>query len=101
MRPLEFLNLICLLPDIAGATNQLCSLFFASASASFITNGLKPEAIPPLFLWLGKIERVLGPRSSILSSRAFSALEPIPITAITAAVPIIIAKPFWRFRNKN
>ena len=28
----------------------------------------------------------------MLSSRAFSALEPIPITAMTAAVPIMIAK---------
>ena len=28
----------------------------------------------------------------MLSSRAFSALDPIPITAITAAVPMIIAK---------
>ena len=28
----------------------------------------------------------------MLSSRAFSALEPMPITAITAAVPIIIAR---------
>ena len=27
----------------------------------------------------------------MLASRAFSALDPIPITAITAAVPIIIA----------
>ena len=27
----------------------------------------------------------------MLCSRAFSALEPIPITAITAAVPMIIA----------
>ena len=27
----------------------------------------------------------------MLASRAFSALEPIPITAITAAVPIMIA----------
>ena len=28
----------------------------------------------------------------MLSSRAYSALEPIPITAMTAAVPIMIAK---------
>ena len=38
------------------------------------------------------IDKVLGPKSSILASRAFSALEPIPITVITAAVPMIIAK---------
>ena len=87
----EFPNLICLLPFIAGAIIQLCSLFSANASASFITKGLKPDDTPPRFLWLGKIDNVLGPRSSILASKAFSALDPIPITAITAAVPIIIA----------
>ena len=67
------------------------SLFSAKASASFITRGLKPEDIPPLFRWLGKIDKVLGPKSSMLASKAFSALDPIPITVITAAVPIIIA----------
>ena len=56
-----------------------------------ISRGLNPDETPPLFLWLGNIDRVLGPNSSILASKAFSALLPIPITAITAAVPIIIA----------
>ena len=87
----EFLNLICLLPFIAGAIIQLCSVFSANASASFITKGLNPCETPPLFRWLGNIDKVLGPRSSILASNAFSALDPIPITVMTAAVPIIIA----------
>ena len=56
-----------------------------------MTNGLKPWEIPPRLRWLGKTDKVLGPRSSILASRAFSALLPIPITAITAAVPMMIA----------
>ena len=46
----EFLNLTCLFPDMAGATSQLCSVFLAKASASFITRGLKPDDTPPLFL---------------------------------------------------
>lgn len=45
----------------------------------------------PLLFWPGDTIKVLGPKSSICSSRALLALEPRPITAITAAVPIIIA----------
>ena len=38
------------------------------------------------------IDRFRTPNSSISASRALFALVPIPITAMTAAVPIIIAK---------
>ena len=52
---------------------------------------MSPFVTAPLLFWPGLTVKVLGPKSSICSSNALFALEPIPITAITAAVPIIIA----------
>ena len=74
-----------------GDTIQSWSLFFAKAYASFISSGISPFVTAPLLFCPGLTYRVLGPKSSISASSALLALEPIPITAITAAVPIIIA----------
>ena len=76
---------------MVGEIFQLCSLFLAKASASLISNGIIPLVTAPLLFCPGLTYKVLPPRSSMLSSNAFSALDPRPITAITAAVPIIIA----------
>ncbi len=77
---------------IVGDISHSRPLKFARASASLISKGIIPLVTAPLLFWPGATYKVLPPRSSILASRAFSALEPIPITAITAAVPIMIAK---------
>ena len=56
-----------------------------------MSNGIKPFVTAPLLFWPGLTTSVLGPKSSICASNALFALEPSTITAITAAVPIIIA----------
>lgn len=56
-----------------------------------MSSGINPLVTAPLLFCPGLTTNVLGPKSSICASSALFALEPMPITAITAAVPIIIA----------
>jgi hypothetical protein len=77
---------------MVGEIFQLYILFFSKAEASLMSRGINPFVTAPLLFCPGLMVKVLPPRSSILASRALLALEPIPITAITAAVPIIIAR---------
>ena len=53
-----------------------------------MSKGIKPFVTAPLLFCPGLTVSVLGPKSSIWASNALLALDPRPITAMTAAVPL-------------